>query len=160
MEPFSNKGNIKFILEEIKKTNTFYNSFKKEFSESIFNIIQVFYPDTTLSEEMDNLLLIYSVEILNSTESVLDKDRTYPLYRLEEELSAMNRITSKLSEEEEYNDFGEAIHLKAKALIVNHFAAIYNLSSDGFRLLEKNARLYNREFVANFNLFLQQTAHS
>ena len=34
--------------------------------------------------------------------------------------------------------------------MVKHFAAIYDLSSNGFRLLEKNARLYNWEFVSNF----------
>jgi len=58
----------------------------------------------------------------------------------------------KLSQKEEFDDFGEAVHLKAKELMVSHFEAIYNLSSIGFRLLEKNARLYNWEFVSNFLL--------
>jgi len=99
---------------------------------------------------MDNLLLAYSVAILNSTESVIDKDHNYPLYRLEEELDSMNRITLKLSQNEEYDYFGEAVHLKAKELMVNHFEGIYDLSSVGFRLLERNARIYNWEFVSNF----------
>jgi len=150
MESFDDDGNMKFILEEIQKADTFYNSFKKEFSELILNIIQEFYPDTLPGHEMDNLLLAYSVAILNSTESVIDKDHNYPLYRLEEELDSMNRITLKLSQNEEYDYFGEAVHLKAKELMVNHFEGIYDLSSVGFRLLERNARIYNWEFVSNF----------
>ena len=150
MDSFDSEGNMKFILEEIKKADTFYHSFQKEFSELLLKIIRKFYPETLIGEELENLLLAYSVAILNSTESVIDKDRNYPFYRLEEELESMNRITIKLFQEEEYNDFGEAVHLKAKKLMVKHFAAIYDLSSNGFRLLEKNARLYNWEFVSNF----------
>lgn len=150
MKSFDDEWNMKFILEEIKKTDTFYNTFKKEFSGLIFHIVQEFYPEAMQNDEMDNLLLAYSVAILNSTESVIDKDCNYPTYRLEEELDAMNRIASKLSQSAEDKDFAEAVHLKAKELMVKHFAAIYDLSSIGFRLLEKNAYLYCSEFVSNF----------
>lgn len=150
MKSFDSEGNMKYILEEIKKTDTFYSLFKKEFSESINHIIQKFFPDTLQSDEIDNLLQAYAVAILNATESVIDKDRNYPFYRLEEELEAMNRITLKLSKPEENNDFKEAIHLQAKELMVKYFVAIYDLSSNGFRLLEQNSILYNWEFVSDF----------
>lgn len=150
MKSFDEEGNIKFILEEIQKADTFYNSFKKEFSEVIFQIIQDFYPGTILDNEIENMLLAYSVAVLNSTESVIDKDRNYPLYRLEEELAAMNRITLNLSSFERGKVFVETVHAKAKELMVNYFAAIYDLSSIGFRLLERNAWLYSCEFISNF----------
>jgi len=150
MKTFDNIENLKFILEEIKKTDTFYNLFKKEFSELIYISIQEFYPDILPSGEIDDLLQSYAVAILNSTESVIDKDRNYPMYRLEEELGTMNKLTLKLSKLEENNDFREAIHQEAKELMVKYFKAIYDLSSTGFRLLEKNAKLYNWEFASNF----------
>lgn len=150
MEIFDNEGNLKFILEEIKKTDTFYNLFKKEFSELIYTNIHKFYPDILPGEEIDGLLEAYAVAILNATESVIDKDRNYPIYRLEEELSTMNRLTLRLSKLEKNMDFREAVHLHAKKLMVRYFAAIYDLSSTGFRLLEKNAKLYNWEFASNF----------
>ena len=150
MEIFDSAGNLKFILEEIKKTDTFYNLFKKEFSVLIYNNIQEFYPNILPDDEIDELLEAYAVAILNATESVIDKDRNYPTYRLEEELGTMNRLTLKLSKLEENNDFREAVHLQAKQLMVKHFSAIYALSSTGFRLLEKNAKLYNWEFASNF----------
>jgi len=154
MKSFDDEGNMKFILEEIQKADTFYNSFKKEFSELMYNIIQEFYPEALPVDEIENLLIAYSVAILNSTESVIDKDRNYPFYRLEEELDTMSRLTLKLSQPEDFYDFAETVHLKVKALMVNYFDDIYNLSSTGFRLLEKNARLYNWEFISNFNSIL------
>jgi hypothetical protein len=148
MKSFDEEGNMRFILEEIKKTDTFYNAFEKEFSEIIFQIIRDFYSVAQMTDQMDSLLLSYSVAILNSTESVIDKDRNYPFYRLEEEMEAMDRITSKLLPAEENTAFEEIIHQKAKELMVKHFVGIFDLSSIGFRLLERNAKLYNSEFIS------------
>ncbi len=158
MEIFDNEQNLKFILEEIKKADTFYMLFKKEFSELISTNIQEFYPEIRPCEEIDELLEAYAVAILNATESVIDKDRNYPLYRLEEELGTMNRLTLKLPKPSENNDFREVIHLQTKKLMVKHFTAIYYLSSIGFRLLEKNAKLYNWEFSSNFESILESHA--
>jgi hypothetical protein len=152
MKSFDSDGNMRYILEEIKKTDTFYGLFKTEFSESIYNIIKQTYPDTLMVNEIDNLLQAYSVAILNATESVIDKDQSYPLYRLEEELGTMKRITLKIAQAEENSAFKETVHLKAKELMVKHFSGIYDLSSMGFRLLEQNAKLYNWEFVSNFEI--------
>ncbi len=150
MKTFDSIGNLKFILEEIKKTDTLYNRFKKEFTELVYADIQEYYPDTRSSEEIDVLIEAYAVALLNGTESVIDKDRNYPMYRLEEELDTMNQLTLKLSNIKENDAFREAIHLKAKELMVKYFASVYDLSSTGFRLLEKNAKLYNWEFASNF----------
>jgi hypothetical protein len=149
---FDNQGNLKFILEEIKKADTFYNLFKNEFSVLIYNTIQEFYPEIRPHKEIDELLVDYAVAILNATESVIDKDQNYPVYRLEEELSTMNRLTLRLSNPEQNNEFREAVHLRAKELMVKYFDAIFDLSSTGFRLLEKNAKLYNWEFGSNFKI--------
>jgi len=153
MEIFDKDGNMKFISEEIKKTDTLFGSFKYEFSLRIYEIIQRFYPTIQPSHEINEQLQAYAIAILNCTMSVIDKDRNYPLYRLEEELISMNKLTLKLSKIEENNAFSEAIHMQAKALLVNYFNFIYDLSSTGFRLLEKNTKLYNWEFVSSFESF-------
>jgi len=150
MEIFDNERNLKFILEEIKKADSIYMLFKKEFSELIYTSIHQFYPGILPYEEIDELLEAYAVAILNATESVIDKDRNYPLYRLEEELGTMNRLNLKLPQLEANSDFREAVHMRAKELMVKYFVAIYDLSSTGFRLLEKNAKLYTWEFASNF----------
>jgi len=82
----------------------------------------------------------------------------YPFYRLEEELGTMNRLTLKLQKLEKNSDFREAVHRHAKELMVKYFVAIYDLSSTGFRLLEKNAKLYNWEFSSNFESIIESHA--
>ncbi len=149
MDLFDNEGNIKSILEGIQKADTFYNAFKEEFSEAVFGIIRGFYPEAGRNEEIENLLLLYAVAILNSTESVIDKDHNYPYYRLEEDLGAMNKIITRFDNSTRSNGMDKAIHEKAKELVVKHFDAVFELSGIGFRLLERNARLYNLEFVVN-----------
>jgi hypothetical protein len=160
MENFDKEEYMKFISEEIKKTGSVFGRFKKEFALRIYLIVQEFYPNIFPTEEIEELLQAYASAILNASNSVFDKDRNYPSYRLEEELKTMNQLTLKLSNLEENSPFGEAIHLQAKAILVEYFSFIYGLSSTGFRLLEKNAKLYNWEFVSNFeNIAAHQKAH-
>jgi hypothetical protein len=154
MENFDKEGNMKFISEEIKKTDTLFGLFKAEFSELIYTIIHEFYPDTIPNEEIDELLNAYALSILNATITVIDKDRNYPMYRLEEELGTMNKLTLRLSKLEENNAFGETVHRQAKALLVKYLNFIYDLSSTGFRLLEKNTKLYNWEFISSFESYI------
>lgn len=60
------------------------------------------------------MLLAYSVAVLKSTKSVINKDRKYTFYRLEEEQEAEKLISMSLSSSEESSDFGETVHTKAK----------------------------------------------
>ena len=151
---FDNEGNIKSILEGIKRADSFYKTFKEEFSGQIFNIVKESYPEAVLDDEMENLLFLYSVAILNSTEAVIDKDQSYPIYRLEEDLEAMTRVNSKFDQVPAFSDIEEAVHLKAKELMVKYFEKIFDLSPIGFRLLEQNSKLYNQEFITNLQSFL------
>jgi hypothetical protein len=150
MNSFNEEGKMKFILEEINKVDSLYNTFKTDFSDGIFSIVQEYYPEVALTDELTNLLLAYSVAIINSTESVIDKDRNYPFYRLEEELTAMRKIIARFDLSATYDAFTEQVHAKSKELMVKYFAAIFDLSATGFRLLEKNARVYTLEFVLSF----------
>lgn len=156
MEPFDHEGNIKSILEGIQKTETFYSAFSEEFSQAIFDIIHKHYPKTVKDGEIENLLVLYAVAILNSTESVIDKDRTYPLYRLEEDLQAMSKMIQLFQRNFFPNNMELQIHMKAKELAVKHFKAVFDLSAIGFRLLEKNTRAYNLEFAGNLKRQLSE----
>jgi len=147
---FDKENKMKHILEELKNTDAFYRLFKEEFSELLYMVIGKFYPSVIPNPAIDDLLQTYALEILSSTETVIDKDRNYPVYRLDEELVIMNRLILKLPEAEQFDEFRDAIHNKAKELMVKHYEGIVDLSSNGFRLLEKNAKLYNWEFISNF----------
>ncbi|HNX54413.1 MAG TPA: hypothetical protein PLG33_09225 [Prolixibacteraceae bacterium] len=152
---FDNEGNIKSILEGIKKADSFYSIFKEEFYREVFKVIKEWYPDFVFDEVVENLMFLYAVAILNSTEAVIDKDRNYPDYRLEEDLEAMTKVNLKLRISSQILDLGAEVHEKTKVLMVRHFDAIFDLSSTGFRLLEQNAKLYNQEFLINLYPYLE-----
>ena len=150
MENFDNLNPLYPVFEEFKKTDEFYDLFRKEFAASLASVIQAHYPYLDFDSETEEILRLYANEILSSTESVLYKDKSYPRYRLEEELTLMTRLVIKKPGEGQNSNFIEETHMKAKEIMVKYFGEIMNLSANGFRLLEKNARMYNWEFITNF----------
>jgi len=150
MELFDSENRMRHLSEVFKKTDEFYSSFKKEFGRSIYTVIHEFYPAFEPGHVLDDILQVYAEEILSATESVIDKDHSYPEYRLDEELRIMNRLVNRESDPRQNEAFMEAVHRRVKKLMVTHYPDIAGLSGYGFRLLEKNAKMYNLEFMANF----------
>jgi len=120
MELFDKENKMKYILRELKKTDEFYNNFKAEFSELIYAVIREFYPEIN-TNSIDEILQTYALEILNSAESTIDKDRNYPSYRLYEELNTMDQLVRKLPEPMQNIEFIDAVHQKAKWMVVKHY---------------------------------------
>jgi hypothetical protein len=147
MNRFEKENLIKHILDEIKKNDEFVNAFYDELTQALYPVIGTFYPHVSPGTTIDEVLQNYALVITNYTESVIDKDRTYPLYRLNDELDAMNRLVAKLTFSNPA--FTDTVSFYVKELMIKHFPNIYNLSGNGFRLLELNARLYVWEFNAN-----------
>jgi len=150
MEDFDSNKHIQNIIREFKRTDEFYNSFRHQFIISLFLVVKRFYRDHQLNETMNNNLQLYADEMLSCVESVLYKDFSYPEFRMEEELKVMTRLVVSKPEYDQHNEFIEKIHLKSKEMIVRHYPAIFSLSANGFRLLEKYAKMYNWEFVSTF----------
>lgn len=150
MEFFDSENYLRKIHKEFKQTDEFYDLFRAWFISEIYKLITEFYPKIVKNNNLGNKLKLYADEILSSTESVIYKDMSYPEYRIEDELRVMTRLTNKETNEDQNPEFIEKVHLKAKALMVEYYPNIIDLSANGFRLLEKNAKMYNREFVNNF----------
>ena len=150
MEEFDRNKDFHNMIREFKQTDEFYNSFRHQFIVSLFLVVKRYFKELKLDEEMNHNLQLYADEMLSCVESVLYKDSTYTTYRLDEELGIMTRLVNKQPKPEENIEFVDKIHLKAKEMIVRHYADIENLSGNGFRLLEKYTKMYNWEFIANF----------
>ena len=138
------------MLNEFKKTDDFFNMFRNEFFRELNAVIGEFYPDTDVDRTITGIVEEYANNILNITVSVIDKDRNYPEFRLSEELNIISGLLQKESGFANPEDFAEDVHAKVKKLMVRYFPDITGLSSYGFRLLERNARILNLRFVANF----------
>ena len=150
MESFDKEHYINKIYSEFKKTDEFYNSFRKQFIAEILKICMVFYLKIEINALFTENLKLYADEILSTTESVIYKDQSYSETRINEELVLMKRIVVKDFEAFHNRNFIEMLHLKTKELIVQHYSNVIDLSGNGFRLLDLYTKMYNWEFVTNF----------
>jgi len=62
----------------------------------------------------------------------------------------MNKLSTKILNEISDDLFVETINHRVKEILVKYFEGIFELSSTGFRLLDKNTLIYNWEFATNF----------
>ncbi len=149
MEPLYS-DRMRQMLKEFKKTDDFFNMFREEFCRDIYVIVGEFYPAIGNEATIAGVVDMYAGAILNVTDSVIDKDRNYPEFRLSEELDIISKLLAKEPGFANPGAFAETVHAKVKELMVRYYPEIGQLSGIGFRLLERNARIYNLEFVANF----------
>ena len=152
--PFDKEKRLNELLAHFKQTDQFYDKFKDEFKNKIVDLILDYQPECLNKKEAINeMVMLYASEVISATESVIDKDENYPEYRKIEELDYMNKLLHKemnSSKHIERNKFSETIHIEAKKLVVKHFPDIINLSNHGFRLLERNMKMYLLHFMAQF----------
>ncbi|WP_243350007.1 hypothetical protein [Parabacteroides sp. FAFU027] len=151
MRLFDNEERRSQFLEEFKKVDKFYNTFKEEFETEIINIIRLHYPAFIRTDEFNELLSQFAIAALSITHTVLDKDESYPDFRKTEDLAALRAYYAKAIQTTKNIELTEQIHLKTKELAVKYYPKIVDLSGDGFRLLELNLKLFNLEFVATIN---------
>lgn len=151
MDYFTHDGYLsEKLYREFERIDKFFEFFRDEFVASIQEIVFEYYPQYATSETLNDDLFLYANEIINTAESVIYKDSSYPACRLQEELEAMTRIVQKEPGTGQNHEFIKRVHFKAKELMVNHFPLINDLSGNGFRLLEKYTAMYNWEFVTAF----------
>ena len=95
MRIFDNEERRSQFLEEFKKVDKFYNTFKEEFEAEIITIIRLHYPEFVRTEEFDELLNQFAIAALSITHTVLDKDESYPDFRKTEDLAALRAYYAK-----------------------------------------------------------------
>ena len=157
MEKFESHKFQHKLNSEFRKIEEFLHEFETDFSKAIHDIIYYEYPDVISSDKIDEAILIYANEVISVAESVCDKDLSYTEIRLKEELDNMARVVEKYPPENRDHRFLNLTHQKAKELIVNYYPHIFDLSSTGFRLLEKYCQMYNWKFVDIFYSLKMQT---
>ncbi len=126
-----------------------------DFIHSFYNTIEPMirskYKDLEMNEIIVNSINDYGAEMFSFAQSTLDKDKEYSDFKKTEELKSMTNLVDRLSKNIEENDFYEAIHKKAKSIMIDEFPEIFDLSSKGFLLLERYAKLKNMAFLAILN---------
>lgn len=137
---------IRKILEGFKEQDELQSSFKNHFIQSVYLKIEGLFPERDFGSALADRILLYAENSISCTESVIDKDSSYPAYRKDEEVNRMKQLVDKLPNIE----YWDLIHTEAKKSIVEFFPDVFNLSGQGFRLLELNTRLHNQRFMDDF----------
>ncbi len=153
MEKFESNKFQSRLSREFRKIEEFLHEFEGVFDAELRKIIFKNYSEINSNDKLSEAVLTYANEIISVAESVCDKDLNYPENRLKEELDDMSRAVENYPPEDLNPEFLQQTHKKAKELMVNYYPYIFDLSPNGFRLLEKYCQMYNRKFVG----FFQQT---
>ena len=135
------------LLGDIKQTEEFVESFKKEMTRSLYSLVAPIFPVLDEQGKLTELLDPFSLAVLNFTDSVIDKDHSYPTYRLDEELQLMRLVLSKQESLPQWDFFKEELVGMMKLIMVKYFPQITDLSGNGLRLLSVSANYYGADLV-------------
>ena len=150
MEKFESDKFQHQLNSEFRRVEEFLHEFESVFAGELQKIIFKTYSNIELNEKIHEAVLAYANEIINVAESVCDKDMNYTELRLKEELDNMARVVENYPPENLDCEFLQKSHQNAKKLIVDFYPYIFDLSANGFRLLEKYCQMYNWKFVDIF----------
>lgn len=156
MKALDKERQLREILQEFQNIDKTYFEYEKEFIQLLEGTIDEFYPHFLLQNDSDDEFKHFANLIFNTAESVIDKDRSYPNYRLVQELESFKRINqARHSFEMCSPEFSETLSKRLKQISIKYFNNIYQLSGNGFRLLELNINHSISIFLDWFNLQLE-----
>lgn len=141
-ESFDDDWNLNSMLQNLQKTDALYNTLKNGFALKIKKTILDFYGGAVFSNELLEEVEMFSASIINLTETVIDKDKNYTERRFIEDYEGIVKAVSKTNPDPSGLQFRDAILAQSKEMMIENFEEIFDLSSTGFRLLEKEALWY------------------
>ncbi|MGF7140062.1 hypothetical protein [Roseimarinus sediminis] len=156
MENYDKHKDWDRIFNGVFKTNKFFSSFCDEFVDQVRSVVGLYYPEMIGKEALEKDLLLYAREMLSAIEAIQSKDESYSPKQLAEEVKVMTRLIVKKAEEDQDPEFIDRVHAQAKAMLVKYYPEIPDLSASALRLLEKNSKMYNWEFITNFYLLYKK----
>ncbi|MBK3519644.1 hypothetical protein [Carboxylicivirga marina] len=147
MTHFGNQFDADDYLKSFKEKEQFFDALKEALTLDVYSLISKHHSHSKYNKSMENAIATYANDIINTTESVIDKDEHYPEYRKQKELNSITKLLNKVLSEVDEDDFLEQMHLCCKKLISQYYPGILHLSNYGFRLLERNSKMYTASFI-------------
>jgi hypothetical protein len=143
----SMKRIIHDIFEQFKLIDVFRGNFKHEFTLSFSKLAKQVY-QFDRSPELDEFIDLMAEEAMRFTEAVIEKNHNYTEYRLVEELKLMNALLAKNKLSKMHHQEAQQVRYQLNELILKHYPALYELSSFGYRLLDRSVNFFTYRFVA------------
>lgn len=137
MKAFNKKEKVRQIFLEFKKYDKLHHRFLSDFENGIYNFIADHPESIHLQESFPEDLKSFSYSLISCAYEVIEKDTTYPDYRMEMELENMERLLQNYPVPQDNAIFSEGFSMMSKAKMPKYFPQLYDLSANGFRLLER-----------------------
>lgn len=146
----SNQGEkIRQIFLEFEQFDQFHHKFSLEFENGIYNFVVDHPEQVSLEPEFTEDLKYFAIALINCAYDVIEKNKAYPPYRMEMELENMDKQLERYPMPEENKAFSNGFSQMAKAKMTKYFPALFDLSADGFRLLERSTNYRIHGFLTN-----------
>ena len=154
MKKSNQREKIRQIFLEFERYDKLHHSFLLDFENGIYNFIADYKEKITLYPAFSEDLKSFSISLINCAYAVIDKDKSYPKYRMAMELENMDQLLERYPKPSQNDLFTEGFSKMAKAKMPKYFTELYDLSADGFRLLERCTNQLINAFLAYFYLQL------
>lgn len=155
-ESFEDDWNLNSMLQNLKNTDAIYTTLKNKFALNINKTILDYYGGSVFSNELLEEVEMFSTSIINLTETVIDKDKNYTEERFLEDYEGITKAVSKMNPDPTGISFRATLLGQSKEMMVENFEEIFDLSSTGFRLLEKEASWYIMLFEISLNEIIKK----
>lgn len=153
MYPFENKHKKHDLILAFNEIDQKRALFNEEFIARITSILSSSSFSYKHIKSVNEVFKNYAFLIQDITQSVIDKDRNYPVYRLEEELTKITKLAAHPNPTNITPNLHNLLLKEVKALMVDSNKDVFNLTGLGFRLLDANAKVFLSGFL---NALLQQ----
>lgn len=135
------------LFEEFERIDSFRDHFKHDFMEEYSSAVLQSY-QTQEKEQLTAFIEFMADQAFSLMESVIEKDQCYPEYRKEIELQVLDALIGKqivsAEQTEEINQFKYALN----SILLKYYPSIYELSSFGYRLLDRNVQHFSYQFTS------------
>jgi len=138
MKAFERKDKIAQLIHEFKEYDHKHHDFLIDFENSIYSYLADCDGCILLQKSFPEDLKVFSLSLINCAYDVLEKDQSYPSFRMKTELENIDKLNESYQKPKNTCSFSDAFGKIAKEKMIVHFPSLFDLSADGFRLLERS----------------------
>lgn len=137
------------LSKAFKEKDEFLEKLRDVFTVEVFSIVKSHFSQCEYDERMQKAIALFANDLINTAESVIDKDDHFPEYRLQTEIENITKLMNKMLAAIDEDDFLKELHMATKRVITQFYPQIMALGSYGFLLLERGTKLYTAGFIIN-----------
>lgn len=147
MNAFEKKDKIQQLIHEFKDYDNEHQDFLVDFENSVYSFLVDNPKCIKLGKDFSEDLKVFSLSLVNCAYEVLDKDSRYSTARMKKELEKIDKLTTNYPSPLKATVFSEGFTRMVKEKMPNYFPALFNLSADGFRFLERSTNYRINAFL-------------